>query len=59
MKGDICFKILFGALIANFWGTMGKDLIEITGLYGRSIKKSLEEMVLNFDPKCKYGRNVK
>jgi hypothetical protein len=38
---------------------MGKDLIEITGLYGRSIKKSLEEMVLKLDPKCKYGRNVK
>jgi hypothetical protein len=38
---------------------MGKYLIEITSLYGRSIKKSLEEMVLNLDRKCKYGRNVK
>jgi len=38
---------------------MGKDLIEIIGLYGPTIKKSLEEMVLNLDSKCKYGRNVK
>jgi hypothetical protein len=38
---------------------MGKDLIEITGLYGQTIKKSLEEMFLNLDSKCKYGINVK
>jgi hypothetical protein len=37
---------------------MGKDLIEIS-LYGQTIKKSSEEMVLNLDSKCKYERNVK